>query len=64
MFETRIGRAKDGSWAFAIHEFLTRKCIASEAGFIQKSAAREAAKYELEVISLDKYKPRGSRTWL
>lgn len=23
MFETKIGRAKDGSWAYAVHEFLT-----------------------------------------
>lgn len=43
MFETKIGRAKDGSWAYAVHEFLTGRCIASEAGFGSAKFAREAA---------------------
>lgn len=43
LFETRIGRAKDGSWAYAVHCFLTGRCIASEAGFGSAQFAREAA---------------------
>ena len=43
LYETKIGRAKDGSWGFAVHVFVTGQCVASEAGFGSRVAAQEAA---------------------
>lgn len=43
LFETKIGHAKDGSWAYALKDFISGRCVASRAGFGSADFARDAA---------------------
>jgi len=52
MFEIRIGLAKNGSWAYAVHEFLTGRCIATAAGFGSAQFAHEAADDAMRRLSV------------
>ncbi len=42
LFEVKTGQHA-GAWAYAVHEFLSGKCVSSEGGYQCRASARAAA---------------------